>query len=45
VLLPVGEAAVAQTSLPISPSAEVEFTATHTHEDCIFDAKLTVFSF
>jgi hypothetical protein len=30
VLLPLGETAVAQTSLPISPSAKVEFTATHT---------------
>jgi len=30
VLLPMGETAVALTSLPISPSAKVEFTATHT---------------
>lgn len=30
VLLPLCKTAVAQTSLPISPSAKVEFTATHT---------------
>jgi hypothetical protein len=29
-LLPMGETAVAQNSLPISPSAKVEFTTTHT---------------
>lgn len=31
-LLPLCKTAVAQTSLPISPSAKVEFTATHTFQ-------------
>jgi len=30
VLLPLGVTAVAQTSLPISPSAKFDFTVTHT---------------
>jgi hypothetical protein len=42
VLLPLGETAITQASLTMSPCAKVDFKSTHTPARCNFDAGMAV---